>query len=669
MTAAPIQRPNPLDQALRFLAMGLSVIPVRARDKRPSITWKPYQTRKPTVEEVTAWFSGHDDLNLAIITGAVSGVVVVDADSAEAVSWMQAHHPSPIRSKTAKGSHYLFAHPGHEIRNGARLGGMALDVRGDGGYIVAPGSIHPNGSVYQEEGDWSETANLPLFQSSWLGEKVQPFASLDALERRVVAYLDKIPGEAEGGRDNQAFKVACKLAREFGLSEDIALGHLANWNQKNNPPLSMSELKTKIQSALKSGRAPIGSKLEGAWVAPTQTQGTGAPVDGGGAGSLQDVLVRTNSGGVKKTPGNLAKILRLDPQWGPALTLNEMSREILFNGAFVGDVFVDWVQEQIEDHHGVSFGREDVAAKLLAQASQNTVHPVREWLRTLKWDGVERIPRLAGEVLGSDLALSTHYLRCMMVGAVRRVFYPGTKVDTLPVLEGPQGLGKSTFWKTLVGGPWFSDSPLDLDSKDGFINLHRKWCTELAELDHMTHGKAAERVKAFLSSSEDVYRPPFGKSAASHPRSCFMVGTTNRQGFLMDPTGSRRFWPIKCTKVDLDLLADWRVQLWAEALDLHANGVPHWLSSAIEGMREEQAAEFQAEDPWVQEVRTALEALSKNGKPLSEGVSVSDVLSTMGLQANQMNHAATIRIGEILRGVGMKRQLKGRDRRALWFSE
>ena len=669
MTAATIQRPNPLDQALRFLALGYSVIPVKSRDKRPSIAWKQYQTRKPTVDEVTAWFTGHDELNIAIITGAVSGVVVVDADSAEATTWMQAHHPSPIRSKTAKGAHFLFAHPGHEVRNGAKLGGMALDVRGDGGYIVAPGSIHPNGSVYMEEGDWTKPMDMPVFQGSWLGEKVQPMATQQDIERRVSAYMERIPGEAEGGRDNQAFKVACKLVREFALPEDTALVHLAQWNTRNTPPLPLTDLKTKIQSALKAGRSPIGSKLDaGKWTAPQQ-HALGADVDSGGAGSLQDVLIRANGGGIKKTPGNLAKILRMDAQWGPALTLNEMSREVLYNGAFIGDVFIDWVQEQIEDHHGVSFGREDVAAKVLAQASQNTVHPVREWLKTLKWDGTERIHRVAEEVLGSNLPLSTHYLRSMMVGAVRRVFYPGTKVDTLPVLEGPQGLGKSTFWKTLVGAQWFSDSPLDLDSKDGFINLHRKWCTELAELDHMTHGKAAERVKAFLSSSEDVYRPPFGKSAGAHPRSCFMVGTTNRQGFLMDPTGSRRFWPIKCLKVDIELLAEWRLQLWAEAVDLHANGVPHWLDSTQERMREEQAAEFQAEDPWVQEVRNALEALPKTGKFLGDGVSVSDVLASMGIHVHQMNHAATTRVGEIMRGIGMKRRLKGKERRALWFSE
>ena len=664
MSAAPTRTPNPLDQALRLLALGFSVIPVKARDKRPSITWKDYQTRRPTVDEVTGWFRGREDLNIAIITGAVSGIVVVDADSEEAMKWMATHHPSPIRQRTAKGGHFLFAHPGHEVRNGAKLGGMALDVRGDGGYIVAPGSIHPNGSVYQEEGDWTKVADLPIFESAWLGEKVLPLVNpADALDNRVRRYLDRIPGEAQGGRDNQAFKVACKLVREFALPEDTALVHLAAWNDRNHPPLPLADLKVKIQSALRSGRAPIGSKL-GAWTPPASHQGTA--VDAGGEGSLQDLLARTEKGGIKKTPGNLAKILRLDAKWGSALALNEMSRDVIYQGRTVGDTFVDWVQEQIEDHHGVAFGREEVSAKILAQASRHLVHPVRDWLASLVWDGTERLHRVAAEVLGSDLPLSTHYLRCTMVGAVRRVFHPGTKLDTLPVLEGPQGLGKSTFWKTLAGAPWFSDSPLDLDSKDGFMNLHRKWCTELSEIDHATGTKAAERIKAFLSSSEDVFRPPFGKAVMVHPRSCFVVGTTNREGFLTDPTGSRRFWPIKCAQIDMDLLADWRDQLWAEAVDLHHAGIPHWLDQAQDGMRREQAADFEAEDPWVDGCRVALEVL-KRDKGLTDGVAAADVLRVMGLNVAQQNRAAMMRIGEILRGAGYARRLSGADRRALWF--
>ena len=661
MSAAPIPRPNPLDTALRYLSMGFSVIPVKARDKRPALaSWKEFQTRKPTEKEVKNWFAGKDDLNVALVTGAVSSVIAVDADSQEAVAWMQKHHPSTMRSKTAKGSHYLFGHPGQEVSNRAKLGGMALDVRGDGGYIVAPGSIHPTGAMYQEDGDWTKAP--PKFDPKWLGEQIMPLRTAAELDRRVQAYIDAIPGSPEGSRDQDGFRVACKLVREFDLPQDSALVYLAGWNARCTPPLTPADLKRLVTSAEKSGKATIGSKLDEPRPVPE-----GISVDEGGSGSLFDLLAKSKAGAIKKTPGNLAKILRFDPQWGALLAQNEMSRDILYKGKSQGDAFIDWVQEQIEDQWGIAFGREDVAAKLAAQASLQLVHPVRDWLRGLKWDRTERISKVASEILGAESTLATHYLRCTLVGAVRRVAHPGTKFDTLAVLEGPQGLGKSTFWRSLVGDAWFSDSPLDLDNKDGMMNLHRSFCTEIAELDGMTGTKAAERIKSFLSSSSDTFRPPFGRSVSVFPRSCFMVGTTNREGFLVDPTGSRRFWPIRCTKIDLPLLRKWREQLWAEAVDLASEGIPHWLDASMETLRIEEARTFEAEDPWDEQIQTAIESMIRNGRPLDEGFSVTDLLIQIGVPTAQQTRGMEMRIALILRKTGWVRKQAGTTRGRRWF--
>lgn len=674
MTAAATHRPNPLDQALRLLSLGFSVIPLKARDKRPALnSWKPYQDRRATVDEVKSWFDAGVDLNIGIVTGAVSNLVAVDGDSLDAVNWLQGTHPSPMRTRTGKGKHFFFRHPGVVIKNNVKLGGMALDVRGDGGYVVAPGSIHPSGAMYEEEGSWAPGATLPMFQPAWLGAKVTPMprASHADGDKRVVAYLDAIEGAIEGqGGDVHTFRVACKLVRGFNLSDQQALEYLLAWNSKCVPPWSEADLRTKVTSARANGTEPFGYLLdvEPLRIAPPISNPT---LDDGGAVSLQDVLTHTKEGGIKKTPGNLAKILRMDARWGTNLALNEMSQSVMFQGKDVADSFIDWAQEQIEDHHGVAFGREEVASKIMAQASQNPVHPVRDWLKALKWDGTERIHRVGGEILLAESALSTHYLRCTMVGACRRVLRPGTKLDTLPVLVGNQGLGKSTFWRTLIGDLWFGDSPLDVESKDGFMVMHRKWCTELAELDHTTGTKAIERVKAFLSSSEDVYRPPYGRTAMAFRRSGFLVGTTNQESFLFDPTGSRRFWPINCTNIELDLLRDWREQLWAEAMDLEAKGVPHWLDQAREGMRAEDAARFEAEDPWEELIHQAVDAINieaigkHQGRPA--GYSLSNLLTHMGIPAAQHTNAAGQRLGKLLRKKGWVRSLTGERRIAVWI--
>jgi putative DNA primase/helicase len=492
---------------------------------------------------------------------------------------------------------------------------------------------------------------------------VQPLVKPQAaLERRVQAYLDAIPGAPEGQRDNDAFRVACKLVREFALPDETAMAYLGQWNARCTPPLPATDLRRILASAVKSGSAAFGSKLESqTWV------DSAVPVDDGGPGDLRDQLVKTEKGGIKRTPGNLAKILRLDSRWGSHLALNEMSRDLLFKGKVVGDTFVDWVQEQIEDHWGTSWGRDDVAQKLFAQASLQIIHPVRVWLRGLEWDRTERIHRVAQEILGSDSPMATHYLRCTLVGATRRVLYPGTKMDTLPVLEGPQGLGKSTFWRTLAGPKWFSDSPINLEDKDGMMTLHRKWCTELSEIDHATGNKAAERIKAFLSSSEDVFRPPFGKAVQVFPRSCFMVGTTNREGFLVDPSGSRRFWPIKCTKVDQTLLGEWRDQLWAEAMYIHSAGVPHWLDKGQEWLREGEAGQFEAADPWDEQIDTAVKARVLAGKDLSEGYSAAELLDQMGIPVAQQTRALEMRLTALLRKKEWSRRQIGLSRHRRWF--
>ena len=665
-----------LDQALRYLALGLSVIPIKPRDKRPALaSWKEYQKRLPTEAEVRNWFTTHPGLNLAIVTGAVSRVVVVDADNPEAVTWLGSHHPSPMRTKTSKGIHGFFLHPGHEVRNGAKLIGMALDVRGDGGYVVAPGSVHPTGAVYEEEGDWHDPDSLPTFQASWLGEKVQPLVKPQvALENRVRAYLDKIPGEPEGSRDSTGFRVACKLVREFALTDESALFFLGDWNARCAPPMSEQDLRRLVASAGRSGRAPIGIKLieqpthTGHWTPPVPAA-PGTSVDEGGPGNLQELLSQTDKGAVRKTPGNLAKILRLDPEWGAYLALNEMTRDVMYRGQPVGDTFTDWVQEVLEDHYGVAWGRDDVQAKIVSQATLQTVHPVRTWLRTLPaWDGTERIRRIAPEILRTAGAeMEFQFIMRTLVGAVRRVLEPGTKMDTILVLVGVQGAGKSTFWSSLCGGQWFGDSPIDLESKDGPMVIGRRWCTEIPEIDHATSTRSAERVKAFISSSEDTFRPPFGKSVQVFKRSCFIVGTTNRDGFLTDATGSRRFWPIKVLgPVDLVTLAAWREQVWAEALNLSDAGAPHWLDAGMEAARAADAGTFEAEDPWDEQVEMAIGMIAKTSRSLSEGVTLAELMDGMGITVGQQTRGAAMKLAEILKRKGWVRCLAGLKRTSAW---
>jgi len=684
--AATTARPNPLDTALRLLGFGYSVIPLKARDKRPAVaTWKRWQKEIAGEDQLREWFAAGLDLNVGIVTGAVSGVVVVDADQLDAVTWMQGYHPSPQRTRTGHGKHFFFRHPGAEVRNGAKLLGMALDVRGDGGYVVAPGSIHPSGAMYEEEGEWKSAQHLPSFDPTWIGEP-RPAKPLHAplpihgqgtdLDFRIRKFLEKVPGAIEGeGGDAHTFRLACKLVRGFDLTDDQALGYLSEWNARCSPPWSLAELRSKVSSARTSGRESFGYLLPSTavhieWTTPDpEDYPAPASAEDGGQGSLAELLTKDKQGRPKRTPGNLAKILRLDPAWGSALRLNQMSQDITFHGEVVTDSFVDHVQEQLEDHYGVAWGREDVQAKIYAQAYKSPFHPVREWLLALPpWDGTERIHQVATQILhADDQPLASTMLRCTLVAAVRRALQPGCKVDTVTVLASPQGWGKSTFWRVLAGAQWFGDSSIDLESKDAYLVLARRWIYELGEIDHAISTKAAERIKGFISSAEDTYRPPYGRTVQVFPRSSVIVGTTNREGFLADPTGSRRFWPIKLgAPAEIGLLAEQREQLWAEALNLFQGGASHWLDQGQDSLRADQAGRFEASDPWEDLLDTALGVMGRAGHVPLDGYALGDLLTAMGVPVAQQNRGASMRLAEIVRGRGWVRTLHGKERRARW---
>jgi hypothetical protein len=205
-----------LTTARRLLALGLSVIPVPRADGRrfdgkiPAIAWRIYQGRLPTDDELIVWFGSGAVMNLAIVTGAVSGVVVIDLDSPDALRYFTRRFPyTPWQTKTSKGWHLFYRHPGVLVRNRARIetgaGKLAIDVRGDSGFVIAPGSIHASGATYEFAGDWSQPREaLPRFWPGWLARSVSPGiarASRTEADRRYCRTRTEVPGGNSETRD------------------------------------------------------------------------------------------------------------------------------------------------------------------------------------------------------------------------------------------------------------------------------------------------------------------------------------------------------------------------------------------------------------------------------------------------------------------------------------
>lgn len=199
-------------------------------------------------------------------------------------------------------------------------------------------------------------------------------------------------------------------------------------------------------------------------------------------------------------------------------------------------------------------------------------HPVQEWMGGLTWDGERRVARLFSIYFGAaDTPYHRGIARCWMVSAVARTYRPGCQCDYLIVLQGAQGVGKTSALRALIGAPWFSETPLDLGSKDAVLALRGKVCVCFDELHTKTPGQI-EKLKNFLTRTSDDVRPPYGRRTIQLPRRLVFAATTNEETPLTDGTGNRRFWPVQCGEVDVPRLASDRAQLWAEAVAVYQRG-------------------------------------------------------------------------------------------------
>jgi predicted P-loop ATPase len=254
-------------------------------------------------------------------------------------------------------------------------------------------------------------------------------------------------------------------------------------------------------------------------------------------------------------------------------------------------------------------------------AEENPFHPVRDYLDGLVWDGKHRLDDWLSTYLGATVepsddklngkdkeedqkrfAAQSAYLKAIgsrwMIGAVRRIYRPGEKVDCALVLVGPQGILKSTVFSVL-GGEWFTDQVPDLGSKDAAIQLAGIWIVEFAEFLSI-RSVDVNASKKWMTIRKDRYRAPYGRHSSDHPRQSVFGGTTNDHEFLSDPTGARRFWSAVCgEKIDIEALRRDRDQLFAEAVHRHRAGEPHWLDTAdLQAAAAVEAEEHYIQHPW-----------------------------------------------------------------------
>lgn len=381
-----------------------------------------------------------------------------------------------------------------------------------------------------------------------------------------------------------------------------------------------------------------------------------------------EALVLDSKGRLISCVANAIAFLARENETAGALQYNLFTNTILYRGNPLQEADVirlqAWMQRQ-SDMRRIT--RPDVETAIRVRADTSQSHPIRDWLNSISWDGVHRLDSWLSDYLGvKPSPYSRLVARMFLIGMVARVMKPGCKLDNMLILEGGQGQGKSTALRVLAGGhAYFSDHLPDIRSKDASQALRGRWIVEAAELAG-TSKADIEALKAFLSRDTERYRPPYGRLEVNEPRQCVVTGTTNDGQYLRDPSGARRFWPIRVGTINTEGLAEVREQLFAEAMRAYMSGEGWWPTTDEQEMlfRPEQEARFET-DPWEDAVVKYLaerEADRDPNTPLR--VTVSEIASSrfLNIEINKTTTRESRRIANILTRLGYVQRRTARER-------
>lgn len=293
-------------------------------------------------------------------------------------------------------------------------------------------------------------------------------------------------------------------------------------------------------------------------------------------------------------------------------------------------------------------------------ARRHAFDPLADYLNGIEWDGSHRLEAWLTTYLGADpTPLNRAIARAFLISAVARGLRPGCQADHVLCLESPQGAGKTETVRT-IGGQWTQENLPDMHSKDGIAALAGAWFVELSELAAMSRSEV-ESVKSFISRRVDKYRPAYGRHAIEQPRRCVFVATTNEGHYLRDRTGNRRFWPVKCTTIDLDALREDRDQLFAEAVHCYRQGEAwHFTDQdVIRAAQAEQLARVE-HDPWAADIAAFIADKSS--------VTTSEILIMLDVPRGRTSAPHAKRIAGIMREIGWasREDKSGGSREIVW---
>lgn len=632
--------------------LGYSVIPV-GKDKKPLLkSWKEFQTRIATEDEIKGWWTKWPSANVGIVTGEISGITVIDVDTHKGASAQP--FPDTYTVKTGNGGLQLYYkyHPGLSVSANAYPQFPHIDIRSDGGFVVAPPSVitptvKGQNGVYEvvNGGEFAE------FPGKLFGEK------------RKKKFTEKFT-VGVGERNDSIVSVIGTILRNLAEKDFATDGweSVKKINETYKPPISEKELRTKFEAIVQkelNRRDSLGKPTP----SPIQIS----------TDERINILLRKNGNGVPyKDMTNAVLVLEQHPETKDSIKFNEFRQDIEYKGRpFEERDLLDLVHLMQSGAGLPNISKDTVLSAVQHYAHKNKYDEAVDWLESLVWDSTPRLEKWLITATGVE---DDEYHRTVgmnwLCGMVRRMSQPGCIFDHVLVAVGDQGIGKTSLFR-IIGGPWYKSYTGAVDNKDFYLTLRGAALLDLDEGVAMYKSESI-KIKSIITQQVDEYRAPYDRTTKKIPRRFVFSMSTNDSEPFRDVTGNRRYWPIDIKeKVNFAWLEENREQLFAEAYYIVKSNVE--IPFVPFELAMERQKDHLPEDEWTDSIKAYLRKSYKYCTGDEEySVSLLEIYQE-ALKAERIEmfgRKQSLRISNILKsdcGMEKRRVRGGNDRQYRYF--
>lgn len=552
-----MKNPSSLDlfeAVLAYHKKGYSVMPV-SKNKKPMLhSWKEFQTTAADEEQLMKWWKEQKQANIGIITGKISNLTVLDIDTKNNnnATAILAQFPPTYTVQTPSGGYHLYYlySPNFTISANAYPQFPYVDLRSDGGYVVAPPSTNA-------KGEYRVLKDIPLapFPIHLFTNTLFPLR-----KRRKLSSLLSI---STGSRNDTITSFIGTLLHSVPEKEwttevwEAAL----RANQTYTPPLPLPELRATFESILNKEIARRAALIRSP-IQLTDPQG----------GEISITIKKNKAGQAYSNMANILAVLQQHPYYKGTIRYNTFRQEIEYKGQPLedGDILkIQHFMQSVMDLHSAT--KDSVHAAIAHYANENQYDEAKDWLLALKWDGTSRLASWVSSATGvADSPYHQGIGAQWFMGMVRRIMQPGCTFDYCLVLVGAQGIGKTSLFR-ILGGPWYKSYTGAIDNKDFYLALRGAMIVDLDEGAALYRSEAI-KIKSIITDTHDEYRAPYDRVMKKYPRRFVFSMSTNDTEPFRDITGNRRYWTIDGAQmIDFKWLEENREQLFAEAYDAYLN--------------------------------------------------------------------------------------------------